>query len=102
MADLEVTGHYSRFFDGSSKAILDVSSAPHPALTASFFQLYTGAASSCEYLFYILQDPAKFSSHFLSVHLLFPHHPNTASYCPVLNNEVSRIPSSLPAAWGGE
>ena len=36
-----------------------------------YFQLYTGAASSCEYLFYILQDPAKFSSHFLSVHLLF-------------------------------
>ena len=67
-----------------------------------YFQLYTGVASSCEYLFYILQDPAKFSSHFLSVHLLLPHHPNTTSYCPVLDNKVSRILSSLPAAWGGE
>lgn len=37
MADLEVTGHHSRSFDGSFKAILDVSSAPRPALTASLF-----------------------------------------------------------------
>lgn len=102
MADLEVTGHHSCSFDRSSKAILDVSSAPILLSQLPYFQLYTGAASSCKYLSYILQDPAKFSSHFLSVHLLFPRHPNTTSYCPVLDNEVSWVLSSLPAAWGGE
>ena len=71
MADLEVTGHHSCSFDRSSKAILDVSSAPILLSQLPYFQLYTGAASSCKYLSYILQDPAKFSSHFLSVHLLF-------------------------------